>query len=134
MGGHTLFDRLGSINKIYVDSLRPVAGCALLLDHFVLHSGACLSQGTKYILRTEVFYSSSGDYGDEVDGVGDLSDFELRWAAAGERVVNRADGDGVAGLRRDLAKASAIEEERVQVPHPQDAFSEHCETAVKGQV
>jgi hypothetical protein len=56
-GGHTSFSKeIGS--KMYVQTLQPVAGSALVLAHDVLHDGAMLSTGAppKYIMRSEILY------------------------------------------------------------------------------
>lgn len=47
-GGTTDFDMLGSV--------EPEQGMALLFDHAVLHQGAPLRRGVKYVLRTDVMY------------------------------------------------------------------------------
>lgn len=89
-GGRTKFDAKGSITPIGCEYLHPAIGSALLLDHGVLHSGEALRSGTKYILRTEVLYSSDNAPVDEVDGIGDLHDYEMEWPSATIAASNRA--------------------------------------------
>lgn len=51
-GGTTDFDQLGSI--------QPEEGMALLFEHHVLHQGAQVREGVKYVLRTDVMYRAPG--------------------------------------------------------------------------
>jgi prolyl 4-hydroxylase len=50
VGGQTEFD-VGEILRV-----RPQTGMALLFHHPVLHQGAPVQQGVKYVLRTDVMY------------------------------------------------------------------------------
>ncbi len=47
-GGSTDFDLVGSV--------VPETGMALLFEHRVLHQGAPLLEGVKYVMRTDVMY------------------------------------------------------------------------------
>jgi predicted 2-oxoglutarate/Fe(II)-dependent dioxygenase YbiX len=47
-GGETRFERA---------TVRPVKGMALFFDHPMLHEGAEVKRGRKYVLRTDVMYS-----------------------------------------------------------------------------
>jgi hypothetical protein len=56
-GGETkfLFRREGVVRDDEVSlAVRPVAGMALLFIHDVLHTGAVVTSGTKYVLRSDV--------------------------------------------------------------------------------
>ncbi len=67
-GSETLFTLLVYLNDNYrggetkfrQDKLEvhPQRGSALLFEHHLWHQGAELIEGTKYILRTDVVYSS----------------------------------------------------------------------------
>lgn len=47
----------GSTNLITLnESVIPKTGMLLLFDHKILHSGASVTSGTKYVLRTDVMY------------------------------------------------------------------------------
>lgn len=48
-GGQTAFLELGRV-------VEPRRGRALLFQHMVLHEGRAVTAGTKYVLRTDVFY------------------------------------------------------------------------------
>lgn len=48
MGGETEFDQVGRV--------VPETGKALLFQHHVLHQGAAVLEGCKYVLRTDVMY------------------------------------------------------------------------------
>jgi predicted 2-oxoglutarate/Fe(II)-dependent dioxygenase YbiX len=47
-GGHTRFEDA---------IIRPVTGTALFFSHPLLHEGAMVTRGRKYVLRTDVMYS-----------------------------------------------------------------------------
>jgi prolyl 4-hydroxylase len=47
VGGETIFE-----NAI----VKPVAGSALVFPHILLHSGAKVTQGIKYVLRSDIIY------------------------------------------------------------------------------
>jgi len=47
-GGHTRFEEA---------IIRPVTGTALFFTHQLLHEGAMVTRGRKYVLRTDVMYS-----------------------------------------------------------------------------
>jgi len=55
-GGETRFENV---------SITPEPGLALLFDHYLLHEGAEVIEGTKYVLRTDVMYGATrhGDDG-----------------------------------------------------------------------
>ncbi len=42
-------------------SVRPQVGHALVFEHLILHEGAAVAEGTKYVLRTDVLYSVPDD-------------------------------------------------------------------------
>jgi len=50
-GGETRFLASG-------EAVRPRTGAALLFAHRVLHEGAAVSRGTKYVLRSDVMYAA----------------------------------------------------------------------------
>lgn len=50
-GGATEFDGLDEEGKI-----QPVAGKMLVFTHHILHQGAPITSGRKYVLRTDVMY------------------------------------------------------------------------------
>jgi predicted 2-oxoglutarate/Fe(II)-dependent dioxygenase YbiX len=57
VGGETAFNlrRLGKVEEDdEVLRVVPEAGAALVFRHDVLHTGAVVTQGTKYVLRTDV--------------------------------------------------------------------------------
>ena len=59
LGGETVFNtkRLGSIyDTDPVLRVFPTAGTALLFRHDVLHTGAMVLDGVKYVIRTDVMY------------------------------------------------------------------------------
>jgi prolyl 4-hydroxylase len=47
-GGHTRFEDA---------IICPAAGMALFFAHHLLHEGAVITRGRKYVLRTDVMYS-----------------------------------------------------------------------------
>jgi prolyl 4-hydroxylase len=47
-GGETRFERA---------TIRPVKGMALVFEHSMLHEGAEVVRGRKYVMRTDVIYS-----------------------------------------------------------------------------
>lgn len=49
VGGQTAFLELDQV-------ITPVRGRALLFQHMVLHEGRAVTEGTKYVLRSDVFY------------------------------------------------------------------------------
>jgi len=91
-GGGTDFSLAYAAGAMHVPSLQPVAGTGLLLSHDVLHAGSPLLTGVKYILRTEVLYSSGGTLGggEAVGlGLGSLGQYALcRWPSRGARGSN----------------------------------------------
>src|SRR5262249_54566656 len=38
----------------------PRTGCALFFQHHILHEGALVTSGVKYVLRSDVMYTSAG--------------------------------------------------------------------------
>jgi predicted 2-oxoglutarate/Fe(II)-dependent dioxygenase YbiX len=62
-GGETkfLFRRQGVVRDDEASlAVRPVAGMALLFIHDVLHTGAVVTSGTKYVLRSDVMIRPAG--------------------------------------------------------------------------
>ena len=62
-GGETVFNlrRHGVVrDEDEVLTVVPAAGLALLFRHDVLHTGAAVESGTKYVLRTDVMYRAKG--------------------------------------------------------------------------
>lgn len=55
-GGETRFEKV---------SITPEPGLALIFDHYLLHEGAPVTDGTKYVLRTDVMYGAPLDGGIE---------------------------------------------------------------------
>ena len=55
-GGETRFYHDDSSDISHVVS--PAIGKALVFEHEILHEGAAVEEGTKYVLRTDVMYSS----------------------------------------------------------------------------
>lgn len=53
-GGETKFDHV---------SITPEPGLALAFDHYLLHEGAPVVEGTKYVLRSDVMYGPTNDSG-----------------------------------------------------------------------
>ena len=59
-GGETIFREKGVMpgsNDEYI--ISPEAGMALLFRHKLWHEGAPVKNGSKYVLRTDVFYNES---------------------------------------------------------------------------
>ena len=75
-GGSTAFHLSHASGAMHIPRLQPRAGTGLLLAHDVLHSGAPLRAGGKYILRTEPLYWSGAPAG---AGLGSLGAFAARW-------------------------------------------------------
>lgn len=50
-GGETMFDLAGGMRVV-----RPQAGALLLFPHALRHTGAVVTWGRKYVLRTDVMY------------------------------------------------------------------------------
>lgn len=73
-GGSTDFEHAVEGN-MRVRAVQPRTGTGLLLAHNVLHSGAPLLKGSKYILRTEPIYWSGAD----VTGGLPPEEYALRW-------------------------------------------------------
>ncbi len=46
-GGETTFENL---------SIKPIAGSALIFPHLLFHSGAKVTEGIKYVLRSDIMY------------------------------------------------------------------------------
>jgi prolyl 4-hydroxylase len=46
-GGETTFENI---------SIKPIAGSALIFPHVLFHSGAKVTQGIKYVLRSDIMY------------------------------------------------------------------------------
>lgn len=51
-GGETMFDLSGGMRVV-----RPRAGAALIFPHALRHTGAVVTRGRKYVLRTDVMYA-----------------------------------------------------------------------------
>lgn len=58
-GGETRF-RVRDENGVRTVGVKPVAGHVLIFLHELLHEGAAVTAGRKYILRTDVMYSPPG--------------------------------------------------------------------------
>jgi predicted 2-oxoglutarate/Fe(II)-dependent dioxygenase YbiX len=56
-GGETRF-RVRDADGVKTVAVKPVTGQVLVFRHELLHEGAAVSAGRKYILRTDVMYSS----------------------------------------------------------------------------
>jgi predicted 2-oxoglutarate/Fe(II)-dependent dioxygenase YbiX len=56
-GGETRF-RVRDADGVKTVAVKPVTGQVLVFRHELLHEGAAVSTGRKYILRTDVMYSS----------------------------------------------------------------------------
>jgi hypothetical protein len=54
LGGETRFENV---------SITPEAGLALVFDHYLTHEGACVLEGQKYVLRSDVIYGLPGSGG-----------------------------------------------------------------------
>jgi hypothetical protein len=50
-GGETRFENV---------TITPEAGLALIFDHYLLHEGAMVVEGQKYVLRSDVMYGPAG--------------------------------------------------------------------------
>ena len=48
-GGETRFENA---------TITPEAGLALIFDHYLLHEGALVVEGQKYVLRSDVMYGA----------------------------------------------------------------------------
>jgi hypothetical protein len=53
-GGETRFENV---------SVAPAPGLALVFDHYLMHEGAPVIEGQKYVLRTDVMYSAESGHG-----------------------------------------------------------------------
>lgn len=62
-GGETKF-RATSLNQIEDLVVKPAKGMALVFSHPLLHEGAAVTRGRKYVVRTDVMYESDGPYVD----------------------------------------------------------------------
>eukprot|EP00747_Dinoflagellata_sp_TGD_P096039 gnl/TRDRNA2_/TRDRNA2_166709_c2_seq3.p1 gnl/TRDRNA2_/TRDRNA2_166709_c2~~gnl/TRDRNA2_/TRDRNA2_166709_c2_seq3.p1 ORF type:complete len:306 (+),score=46.38 gnl/TRDRNA2_/TRDRNA2_166709_c2_seq3:31-918(+) len=92
----------GRSPAMWVKTLQPTAGSALLLSHEVVHSGKPLLEtaSPKYILRTDVLYASATNHMAE-EALGILMEegnFELVWPPA------------ESALLRELQHAHAVED------------------------
>lgn len=81
-GGSTDFALAYETGTMHVPSLQPRAGSGLLLAHDVLHSGAPLRAGHKFILRTEVLYHGGGAAAGP--GLGSLAQYNWHWPDAAD--------------------------------------------------
>ena len=75
-GGETSFDDSCSQESFDDFNVIPSAGLALLFEHPVHHKGEPVAEGRKYVLRTDVMYSSLDDQEQEPDQYEDEDD---RW-------------------------------------------------------
>ncbi|MBV8658846.1 MAG: 2OG-Fe(II) oxygenase [Burkholderiales bacterium] len=50
----------GGATEFKWDSIQPKTGLALAFPHELLHQGASIESGVKYVLRTDVMYSLAG--------------------------------------------------------------------------
>lgn len=53
-GGETLVE--GLIASEEKDVIQPKAGSCFLMQHRLIHEGAVLKKGVKYVLRSDVMY------------------------------------------------------------------------------
>ncbi len=53
-GGETRFENC---------SITPAPGLALIFDHYLMHEGARVVEGQKYVLRSDVMYGLAGSGG-----------------------------------------------------------------------
>ena len=63
-GGATEFDFrfvIGDRNDTWLSSVVPETGMALVFVHRILHRGAPVTSGRKYVLRSDVMYRWAGD-------------------------------------------------------------------------
>jgi len=58
-GGTNFFHQLG--RSLPYLSVQPTRGQALVFVHRLIHEGAPVEQGRKYVLRTDVMYREAGD-------------------------------------------------------------------------
>lgn len=49
-------DYEGGETEFREDLIKPEAGMALVFPHLMMHQGAPLEAGSKYVLRTDVMY------------------------------------------------------------------------------
>lgn len=60
-GGETIFSEVfgsGANRKKVIHDIQPETGMALLFRHHRLHEGCPILQGTKYVLRSDIFFDS----------------------------------------------------------------------------
>ena len=74
-GGETRFENA---------SITPAPGLALLFDHYLMHEGARVLEGQKYVLRSDVMYGPAGS--------SDVSNREDPLQVSGDIVNTRARG------------------------------------------
>lgn len=107
-GGCTEFEQIAgsqSLNRMWVGLLQPKVGGALLLAHDVVHRGAPLLEGVKYILRTEILYASEKSRAEEAVGTSvEDGGFDLLWPVVGA---------ALRPLRHRRAVDSILEAERL---------------------
>lgn len=56
-GGATVFHTSRTSDELEAIPVKPAAGSALLFGHRTWHAGAAVLSGTKYVLRSDVFYN-----------------------------------------------------------------------------
>lgn len=57
-GGETVFLCKGANGNPFELPVRPATGMALFFSHPLMHKGATVTDGCKYVLRTDVMYSA----------------------------------------------------------------------------
>ena len=77
-GGETSFDDSCSDESFDSFSVVPKKGTALFFEHSTYHIGELVTQGRKYVLRTDVMYASDDEDDDEYFD-GDEDDLDDEW-------------------------------------------------------
>ncbi|MBF5045853.1 MULTISPECIES: 2OG-Fe(II) oxygenase [Myxococcaceae] len=56
-GGHTRYYAERGADSALLGTVQPEAGTAIVFDHALWHDGEAVTQGTKYVMRTDVLYT-----------------------------------------------------------------------------
>ena len=77
-GGETLFDDSCSEEAFDDVVVVPQTGLALFFEHSAFHKGEVVTEGTKYVMRTDVMYSALDDESvdDELDFQPDVDNWD----------------------------------------------------------
>ncbi len=70
-GGETSFEDSYSEESFEPVSVSPVQGMALLFEHEIHHKGEVVTEGEKYVLRTDIFYTSEDEEDEHEESWGD---------------------------------------------------------------